>query len=327
MSTNLMEAQQTRQQEQTLQVEVAEKRVEAEGVVSLTLRSVDGEPLPSWTPGAHVDVHLGDDIVRQYSLCGDVSDTETWRLGILREPNSRGGSRRVHDEVEVGHRLTVRGPRNNFSLQDADRYLFVAGGIGITPILPMVRQAAALGRPWTLLYGGRTRASMAFVDELAAIDGGELLIRPQDEFGLLDLDSYIGAVVPDALVYSCGPEPLLNAVTECCGSWPTGSLHTERFAASSTRTSSDDPFVVELARSGRRITVPRYESMLDVLEQEGYEITNSCRAGICGTCLTDVVAGVPEHNDDVLSDEDRASNKVMLPCVSRSKTDVLIIDL
>jgi ferredoxin-NADP reductase len=326
MSTNLMEAEQTRQQEQTLQLEVAEKRVEAEGVVSLTLRSADGEPLPPWTPGAHVDVVLDDDLVRQYSLCGEPSEADTWRLGVLREPNSRGGSRRVHDEVERGQHLTVRGPRNNFSLQPAEQYLFVAGGIGITPILPMVRQAAALGTPWTLLYGGRSRASMAFVEELIAIGGGELMIRPQDEFGLLDLEAYLGTPIQGAQVYSCGPGPLLDAVTEHCASWPSGSLHLERFVAS-TRTSSEDPFVVELARSGRRITVPQYESMLDVLEQEGYEVTNSCRAGICGTCLTDVVAGIPEHNDDVLSDEDRASNKVMLPCVSRSRTDVLVIDL
>jgi ferredoxin len=166
---------------------------------------------------------------------------------------------------------------------------------------------------------------MAFLDELAAY-GERVHVVPQDEFGLLDLEAYLGTPIEGAQVYSCGPGPLLDAVTEHCASWPSGSLHLERFVAS-TRTSSEDPFVVELARSGRRITVPQYESMLDVLEQEGYEVTNSCRAGICGTCLTDVVAGIPEHNDDVLSDEDRASNKVMLPCVSRSKTDVLVIDL
>jgi ferredoxin-NADP reductase len=326
MNPKLMDAEQSRQKEQTLQLEVADKRTEAEGVVSLILRSVDGSPLPPWTPGAHVDVLLGADIVRQYSLCGEVGDGAYWRLGVLREPNSRGGSSRVHEAVQPGQRLTVRGPRNNFSLEEADQYHFVAGGIGITPILPMVRQAALMGKPWKLLYGGRSRDSMAFLEELEQIDGGELLIRPQDEYGLLDLDAYLGTPEPGTLIYCCGPAPLLDAITEKCESWPAGSLHIERFVAS-TRTSSEDPFVVELARSGARITIPRYESMLDVLEQHGYDITNSCRAGICGTCLTGVIAGEPEHNDDVLSDEERASNKVMLPCVSRSKTDVIVIDL
>lgn len=326
ISANLIATTVVQQQEQTLQLEVVGKRLEAEGVVSLSLRSVDGDPLPPWTPGAHVDVVLDCGSIRQYSLCGSVDDPERWRLGVLREPNSRGGSRKIHEDVEPGTVLTVCGPRNNFALQPAKQYLFVAGGIGITPILPMLRHVAEQGIPWKLLYGGRSRSSMAFVEEILALENGEAILRPQDEYGLLDLKRYLDPPVPGTKVYSCGPTPLLEAVTEECKSWPTGSLHIERFVAS-TRNSSEDPFEVELARSGRRITIPKYESMLDVLEQEGLEITNSCRAGICGTCLTGVLGGIPEHNDDVLSDEDRASNKVILPCVSRSKTDRLIIDL
>lgn len=325
--STLTERTQPAQPERTLQVEVASVRREAEGVVSLTLRAPSGEPLPPWEPGAHLEVVLGDGLVRHYSLCGEVSDETTWRIAVLLEPNSRGGSRFVHEAIRPGHQLHVTGPRNNFRLVENDRYVFVAGGIGITPILPMVRQLASTGRPWTLLYGGRTRESMAFLDELAAFTGGDLLVRPQDEFGLLDLDSLLGEPQPGTSVYCCGPGPLIDAVEERCRTWPPGSLHRERFAASTTRTSSDDPFEVELARSGKRITVPSFCSMLDVLEEAGYEITNSCRAGICGTCLTTVISGEPEHNDDVLSDEERASNKVMLPCVSRSRSDVLVIDM
>jgi ferredoxin-NADP reductase len=321
-----MERTMTRYQEQTLQLVVGNVTQEADGVVSLGLGSAEGQQLPPWEAGAHLEVVLGDDLVRHYSLCGETSDDRSWRIAVLREPNSRGGSQLIHETVRPGHTLTVKGPRNNFRLVDSERHLFIAGGIGITPILPMVRHAASTGTPWTLLYGGRTRGSMAFLDELGSVPGGELLVRPQDEFGLLDLDTLLGEPQPGTSVYCCGPGPLIDAVEERCRRWPAGSLHRERFAQS-TRTSSEDPFEVELARSGRRITVPSFTSMLDVLEEAGYEVTNSCRAGICGTCLTDVVSGEPEHNDDVLTDEERASNKVMLPCVSRSKTDVLVIDL
>lgn len=310
-----------------LELEVSDKCVEAEGVVSLTLRSADGDTLPSWSPGAHVDVVLADGLVRQYSLCGPENDAGAWRIGVLREPDSRGGSQYVHDVVQPGHRLSVRGPRNNFELAPAGSYLFLAGGIGITPIMPMVRQAAALGSSWTLVYGGRTRSSMAFLDELCEVDGGDLRICPQDETGLLDPDAWLAMPRHDTLVYCCGPAPLLAAVEYACRHWPRGSLHTERFAPGPAHDSSDDSFIVELARSGKRVTVDRYRCMLDVLEEAGCEITSSCRAGICGTCITDVVAGIPEHNDDVLSDDERASNTVMLPCVSRSKTDVIVVDL
>lgn len=313
------------QREQRLRLEVTEVRPEAEGVVALRLRSADGSPLPSWEPGAHVEVVLGEGLVRHYSLCGEPSG-DSWRIGVLREPAGRGGSAFVHDRVRVGDVLEGVGPRNNFRLVEADRYLFIAGGIGITPILAMVRSVAAAGRPWTLVYGGRSRASMAFTDELEALTGGELVVRPQDEFGLLDLDAYLGVPQEGTSVFCCGPGPLLDAVQERCRAWPAGALHTERFAPSA-RTSPEDPFTVELARSGRRVEVPSFVSMLEALEEAGYEITNSCRAGICGTCETPVLGGVPEHNDDVLTDEERASNSTMMPCVSRSKTDVLVIDL
>jgi ferredoxin-NADP reductase len=175
-----------------LALRVSSLHHQAEGVLSLGLRTADGSPLPQWTPGAHLEIDLGERMVRHYSLCGDPDDEE-WRIAVLREPASRGGSKLIHDTFRPGHAVRVKGPRNNFALSDSRRYLFIAGGIGITPILPMVRDVARRGRPWTLVYGGRTLTSMAFVDDLNEVPGGDLHIFPEDEYGLLDLDHFLRA--------------------------------------------------------------------------------------------------------------------------------------
>jgi ferredoxin-NADP reductase len=245
---------------------IAELRPEADGVISLELRAPDGMDLPVWQPGAHIDVLLPNGIVRQYSLCGDPAQRECWRIGVLREPSSRGGSSYIHDELRQGGTLTVACPRNNFSLAEADRYLFVAGGIGITPILPMIRAVAAQGKPWTLLFGGRSRRSMAFLEEIAELSGGDAHIVPQDEFGLLDLEQFLGQHQPDTLVYCCGPAPLIDAVEAKCQVWRSGALHLERFAPSDKAAKKEKgSFEVELARSGRRLVIPPYRSILDIL--------------------------------------------------------------
>ncbi|GAS89976.1 PDR/VanB family oxidoreductase [Mycolicibacterium brisbanense] len=307
---------------------VSSVRREADGVLALELRALDGSALPAWTPGAHIEVDLPGGFVRQYSLCGAADDSTRWRIAVLREAASRGGSKFIHDSVEPGDVLSVRGPRNNFGIVDADRYLFVAGGIGITPILPMARHVARSGKPWTLVYGGRTLASMAFVDELRNIPAGDVRVIPQDEYGLLDLDYFLGTPRTDTAVYCCGPGSLIDAVEVRCAAWPVGALHLERFAPKEVpRSSVDGEFDVQLARSGECLRVPGDRTLLEVLEDAGYDIDNSCRAGICGTCELAVADGIPEHNDDVLSDAERASNRVILPCVSRSKSAVLVIDL
>lgn len=309
-------------------LKVSSVRREAEGVLVLELRAMDGSSLPTWTPGAHIDVELAAGIVRQYSLCGAADDTDTWRIAVLREPASRGGSKFIHDRIEPGDLVSVRGPRNNFTLVDADRYLFVAGGIGITPILPMVRQVARSDKPWTLVYGGRTLKSMAFIDELRDIPAGDVRVIPEDEYGLLDLDYFLGTPRSDTAVYCCGPGSLIDAVETRCATWQPGALHLERFSPKAPPdVTDDDGFDVQLARSGKRLRVPGGQTLLEVLEAAGYEIDNSCRAGICGTCELAVADGVPEHHDDVLSDAERESNRVILPCVSRSKSAVLVIDL
>ncbi len=242
---------------------VASRILAADGVVSLTLRRPDGGALPAWTPGAHIDVLLngenGDagELIRQHSLCGDPAALDAWQIAVLREPQGRGGSAHVHDRLSEGATVRVRGPRNNFPLRPAARHLFIAGGVGITPILPMVEAAEAAGADWRLLYGGRTRTSMAFLDRLAP-HGDRVHIRPQDEYGLLDLAAHLGVPKEGTLVHACGPEPLLRAVQEQCVDWPSGTLGVERFAPVPTA-GSDGPgeaFEVELARSGVTLTVP-----------------------------------------------------------------------
>ncbi|WP_410590109.1 PDR/VanB family oxidoreductase [Amycolatopsis sp. lyj-23] len=304
----------------TRELLVDRKEELADGVVRLTLRDPDGGSLPPWEPGAHIDLVLPG-FVRQYSLCGDPAETSAYQVAVLREPGGRGGSAYVHDALSAGDRVEVDGPRNHFALVEAERYLFVAGGIGITPILPMLDAATASGRDWQLVYGGRTRASMAFTAELAH-HGDRVSFRPQDEHGLLDLPTLLAATRPGTAVYCCGPEPLLAAV-EALG---PADLHVERFTAA-----ADDgertAFEVELAGSGRVLPVPADRSILEVVEEAGITVLSSCREGTCGTCETGVLGGTPDHRDSVLTAAERQENEVMMLCVSRACSPRLVLDL
>ena len=309
-------------------VVVTARADEAQGVVVLTLELPDGRDLPVWTPGAHADLLMGDGLVRQYSLCGDPADRRRWQVAVLLEPRSRGGSRFVHAELAQGATLRVRGPRNHFALAPAKSYLFVAGGIGITPILPMVAAAEAEGAQWRLAYGGRTRASMAFRIELTQRYGERVDIRPQDETGLLDLAGLLGSADSETLVYCCGPEPLLAAVEAACGHWPFGALHVERFSPQKiAEPVRQESFEVELAKSGMVLTVLPGRSVLEVVEEAGVTVLSSCTQGTCGTCETTVLAGVPEHHDSLLSADERAANDTMFICVSRSCGPRLVLEL
>lgn len=311
-----------------LPLRVSEVEHPATDVVSLYLRPTDREQLPDWTPGAHLELTFGPDFVRQYSLCGERKASDVWRIAVRRERSGRGGSTWIHDRVRRGDVLEARGPSNNFRLVPARRYLFIAGGIGITPILPMVHEIAGRGLPWTLLYGGRNRASMPFVDELGQLAGGALHVVPEEDHGLLDLAAFLDRPDSDTAIYCCGPEPLIDAAEHCCAAWPPGALHRERFSprADPTRP-GEDGFTVRLDRSGIQLPVPAERSLLEVLEEAGFAVDNSCRAGICGTCLQTVLDGVPDHRDDVLTDEERDAGDGILPCVSRSRTPVLVLDL
>ncbi|MFF3201662.1 PDR/VanB family oxidoreductase [Streptomyces sp. NPDC002962] len=302
---------------------VASRELAAEGVLALTLRHPLGEPLPAWEPGAHVDLVLGPELERQYSLCGDPADRSAWRVAVLREPAGRGGSAHVHEQLGPGDKIRVRGPRNHFALRPAARYRFVAGGIGITPILPMLAAAEAAGAEWSLLYGGRTRGSMAFAGELARY-GDRVTVAPQDETGLLDLGSVLDALPEGTLVYCCGPGPLLDAVEERC---PADALHVERFQAREQPVGEEAEFEVELAQSGRTLTVAAGVSVLDTVRAAGVEVLYSCTEGTCGTCETDVLDGTPEHRDSVLSPQEREAGETMMICVSRCRGRKLVLDL
>ncbi|MFD6923946.1 PDR/VanB family oxidoreductase [Streptomyces sp. NPDC059944] len=301
---------------------VARRESVADGVVALTLRHPRGAELPGWEPGAHIDLVLGPGLERQYSLCGDPAERREWRIAVLREPDGRGGAAQVHDRLAEGTAVRVRGPRNHFALAPAPRYRFVAGGIGITPILPMLAAAEAAGAQWTLLYGGRTRRSMAFTAELERF-GQRVTLAPQDETGLLDLTELDG--VPDGtLVYCCGPGPLLDAVEAAC---PADRLRVERFRPKLQEPHGELEFEVVLERSGRTVTVAPGVSVLDTVRAAGVEVLFSCTEGTCGTCETDVLDGTPDHRDSALSDEEREAGGTMLICVSRCHGKRLVLDL
>jgi ferredoxin-NADP reductase len=304
------------------------ERVAAD-VVALTLSRPDGEDLPGWTPGAHIDLVLGEDLVRQYSLCGRTESADSWRVAVLESPTSRGGSKAVH-QLRAGDTVQVRGPRNHFPVASSGRYLFLAGGIGVTPILTMIHEVEAAGAEWELHYGGRTRETMAFADELAAY-GDRVRLVPEDTDGRLDLAAILAQPHAGTLIYACGPEPMLAAVEEASAHWPSGSLHLERFAAKAADPAlagqQDTAFELLLQRSGRSLTVPADKSVFEVVREAGVSVLGSCLEGICGTCETEVVEGDVDHRDSVLDEDEREAGEVMMICVSRCRSDRLVLDL
>ncbi|MCL3997703.1 PDR/VanB family oxidoreductase [Streptomyces lavenduligriseus] len=311
-----------------LDLVVTRRTDEADGVVSLDLRRADAAPLPAWTPGAHIDLVLAPDLVRQYSLCSSPEDTRVWRVAVLREEEGRGGSLHVHDKLSEGDQVRVRGPRNHFPLEGAEKYLFIAGGIGITPILPMLEQAERLGSDWELVYGGRTLASMAFRDALVTRYGERVRVRPEDVYGRLDLEALLGTPRPDTLVYCCGPEPLLEAVEERCADWPAGALHVERFSPREPEAPlRDGAFEVELAQTGITVSVPPDKSVLQAVEEAGVQVLSSCREGTCGTCETTVLEGTVDHRDSLLTPAEQEAHDTMMICVSRAACPRLVLDL
>ena len=304
-----------------LDVVVTARTEEAEGVVSLLLGAPDGSPLPPWQPGAHLDLTLPSGLRRQYSLCGDPADRRAYRIAVRRLPSGGGGSVEVHDALPTGTRLTVSTPRNAFPFAADRSVLLLAGGIGITPLLPMAREAARRGLDWRLVHTGRSRATMPFGDELAALDsGGRIQFRPDDEQdgpgnGLPDLGALLAEARPGTAVYVCGPTPMLDAVRRAFDASPATALHFERFSAAPVV--GGRPFTLRLRGSGRVLDVPADRSALDVLREDDPATPYSCRQGFCGVCRRTVVSGQVEHRDRRLSDQERAEGQ-MLVCVSRA---------
>jgi len=317
-----------------LTVSVANKRQEALGICSFELVDPRGAPLPAFEAGAHIDVHLGDSLCRQYSLCNDPAERHRYLIGVLDEPCSRGGSRAMHASVRAGDLLRIGRPRNLFRLDpQAPRSLLLAGGIGVTPILAMAEQLAGAGADFHMHYSGRTRARMAFVDRirdgrLAAHATLHMDDGPPEQ--RLDIASMLAKAPRDAHIYTCGPAGFIQAVADHArhAGWPSSHVHFEYFAAPEAPSAeAGETFDVRVASSGQLVTVEAGESVVAALARHGIEIPTSCEQGICGTCLTGVLEGEPDHRDMVLSEEERALNTQFLPCCSRSRSRLLVLDL
>ncbi|WP_321897512.1 PDR/VanB family oxidoreductase [Burkholderia cepacia] len=305
---------------------------EANGIRSYELAREDSDVLPAYEPGAHVAVHLGNGITRQYSLYDEPGVRDTYRIAVLKDPASRGGSRFLHDEVAVGDRLQVSGPYNHFPMAaEATSSLLIAGGIGITPILSMAYRLHRDGKPFELHYCARNVHDAAFVEllqkEVAFSDHVRLWFDGGDPRNGVDVQALLADVVSGRHVYCCGPGGLMNAVERAASHWPDGTVHFERFAAAAPTDAENAPFRVFLHRSGVELEVPADKSILQVLKHAGFSVDTVCEQGVCGACLTDVVDGVPEHRDHILTDDEKCANDVIAVCCSRSKSPRLVLDL
>ncbi len=311
--------------DRSINLEVRDRRVVAHNheVVALRLAAADGRRLPGWHPGAHIDVRLPSGVLRQYSLCGDPADTDSYRIAVRRIPDGGGGSMEVHDSLPVGSRVTTSGPRNAFPLTvpgrgvSTRRLRFIAGGIGITPILPMLHRARDLGVDWSMVYTGRNRDSLPFLDEVATF-GGRVQIRTDDIHGLPSPDELLGECLGGTAVYACGPAPLLTALRSRLADRDDVALHFERFAAPPV--ADGHPFTVSIVSSGVSVPVSADETMLTALNRAGVRAPYSCQQGFCGTCRTRVLSGAVDHRDTLLTESERAEG-LMLTCVSRAAPD------
>jgi ferredoxin-NADP reductase len=314
---------QPQQLDRTLHLVVDEVRAEAPDARSFRLVAASGTELPRWQPGSHLEVLLPSGRRRHYSLCGDPADRRCYRIAVRRIADGGGGSREMHDLVGPGSTLAVHGPRNAFPYVPAPGYLFLAGGIGITPILPMVKQAAAGGVPWQLVYTGRSRASMPFLDELSELDPERVRIRPYDQHGFPTGAELLEYAPPGGTVYCCGPTPMIAGVRQALPASAAAALQFERFCAPPVL--DGVPFEIALQRSNRMLTVPADVSALDIIRQALPDVAYSCQQGFCGTCRTRVLSGDVEHRDRVLTDQARADT--MTICVSRSRGGRIVLDI
>jgi ferredoxin-NADP reductase len=318
---------------ESIAVQIRQIRQEAQHIHSFELVAADGGLLPGFEAGAHVDLDLPDRLRRSYSLYGAPGERRCWRIAVKREASGRGASAWLHDHARVGQTLQAFAPVNDFPLvEDAPASVFVAGGIGVTPVLAMVERLSALRRPWRLHYSVRGARDLAFgerLDALAAAGGGELFVHfSGDGGGRLDLRAIAAAAPAGAQLYACGPNPMLDdfvAAAAAAGVEPA-RVHIERFGAA-TAPATDGGFVVELARDGRCLEVPAGKSVLDVLLDHGIDVPYSCMQGICGSCRVGVKAGEPEHRDECLSEDERAANSAMAVCCSGSRSARLVLDL
>jgi ferredoxin-NADP reductase len=296
-----------------------------------TFARVDGGKLPAYAPGAHIDLHLPNGLVRQFSLVMPNSDPDVYVIGVKRDAASRGGTRYIIDEMRVGDQIRISPPRNNFPLVDnAGHVVLIAGGIGITPIWCMVQELAARKRSWKLHYSCRSRQDMAFLEDLQKLDPQSIHLHFDDEADgqFLDLAAAIAAAPADAHLYCCGPNPMLKAFETAAAGRPGGNIHIEYFTPKEDGGETHlGGFWVELARSGEEYFIPEGRKVLEVLYEAGVDVDYSCELGICGACETRVISGIPEHHDSVLSEEEQASNTKVMICCCGCKSERLVLDL
>jgi len=313
-----------------LEVRVECRTDEAEGICSYELVSADGAPLPAFTAGAHIDVHVAPGLVRQYSLCNPPHERHRYVIGVLRDPASRGGSQAMHEQIRAGAKLTISAPRNHFPLVDAPRSVLLAGGIGITPLLAMAETLSAQGSQFELHYCTRSPERTAFRDRILSAAYAPQVRFYHDSTQELDLPALLAGLPRDSHIYFCGPAGFIDHVkaTAAAAGWPHEQLHLEYFgAAAPVPQDGDQPFEVKLASSGKCYTIPAGVTVLKVLNDAGVFVPASCEQGVCGTCLTRVLDGVPDHRDLYLTEEEQAANDQFTPCCSRSRSATLLLDL
>jgi ferredoxin-NADP reductase len=310
-----------------IEVRVSAIRYAARDTHLFEFTRLDGKPMPAYEPGAHIDLHLPNGLVRQYSLIKAEPDPASYSVGIKRDPASRGGSRYIHDELRVGKSLKISAPRNNFPLiENANHVVLFAGGIGITPIWCMVQRLQKLGRSWKLYYACRSRADTAFLQALEAMAGALFHFDEESGGKFLDVAAIVGEAPKDAHLYCCGPTPMLKAFETATASWPREQIHIEYFTAKQ-EPSKTGGFVVELARSGQEFVIPEGKSILQVLLDANVDVDYSCELGICGACEQRVISGTPEHRDAILTEEEQAANTKVMICCAGCKSERLVLDL
>jgi tetrachlorobenzoquinone reductase len=288
---------------------------------------LDGKPLPPYEPGAHIDLHLPNGLIRQYSLIEPEPEPSRYTVGVKRDPASRGGSRYVHDELRVGKTLKISTPRNNFPLvEDAGHVILFAGGIGITPIWCMVQRLEKLGRSWTLYYACRSRSDMAFLQALEGMAPAQFHFDDESAGSFIDVTAIVAEAPKDAHLYCCGPTPMLKAFENATANWPREQVHVEYFTPKQ-EADKKGGFIVELARSGQEFVIPEGKSILQVLLDAGVDVDYSCELGICGACEQRVISGEPEHRDAILTEEEQASNTKVMICCAGCKSERLVLDL
>ncbi|MGE4240604.1 PDR/VanB family oxidoreductase [Ramlibacter sp.] len=313
-------------------VKVAKKKNEAADIASFELERLDGAALPAFSAGSHIDVSVPGGLTRQYSLCNDSIEQHRYRIAVLRDPGTRGGSAAMHDALKEGDTLTISEPRNHFPLVHAKRTLLFAGGIGVTPLLCMAQRLQAIGADFELHYSTRSRERTAFLDEIAASPFASRVhfhFDDGDKSQMLDLPRALGAHDPDTHVYICGPGGYIDYVVQTTKGmgWPESQIHLEYFNATPQDTTGDRAFEVKIASTGQTYLIEADQTITQVLSANGIEIMTSCEQGVCGTCITRVLEGECDHRDLYFTDEEKAKHDQFTPCCSRAKTPVLVLDL